>query len=213
MKIYLVKWTTLIVLLAATAGCGASVERSDVLITNARLIDGTGIVKERAMIAISGDRIEGIFSVGEPRAGDLTIDAAGRTVMPGLIDSHVHILVDDAVVDQKTLTEHIDTSVKRNLAEYLAHGVTTVKSTGDLEDAILELRQLIEEGTIEGPRLFAVGPVLSAPGGHPSVTVFADDPGYANELWKNWRAWKKQRRRSSDWLKRCRWHQDRLSRK
>ncbi len=176
MKPYLVKWTTLVVLLAATAGCGAPVERSDILITNAHLIDGTGTVKERAMIAISGDRIEGIFSAGEPRAGDLTIDAAGRTVMPGLIDSHVHILVDDAVLDQKTLTEHIDTSVKRNLAEYLAHGVTTVKSTGDPEDAILELRQLIEEGTIEGPRLFAVGPVLSAPGGHPSVTVFADDP-------------------------------------
>ena len=83
MKIYLVKWTTLIVLLAATAGCGAPVERSDVLITNARLIDGTGTVKEGAMIAISGDRIEGIFSEGEPREGDLTIDAAGRTVMPG----------------------------------------------------------------------------------------------------------------------------------
>jgi imidazolonepropionase-like amidohydrolase len=176
MNTYLNRLMTLIVLSAATAGCGAPVERSDVLITNARLIDGTGRVQEGAMIAISGDRIEGIFSAGEPRAGDLTIDAAGRTVMPGLIDSHVHILVDDAVLDQKTLTEHIDNSVKRNLAEYLAHGVTTVKSTGDPEDAILELRQLIEEGKIEGPRLLAVGPVLSAPGGHPSVTVFADNP-------------------------------------
>jgi imidazolonepropionase-like amidohydrolase len=176
MKIRLVKLITLIVLLAATAGCGTPVERSDVLITNARLIDGTGRVQEGAMIAISGDRIEGVFSEGELREGDLTIDAAGRTVMPGLIDSHVHVIVDDQIVDQATLAEHIETSVKRNLAGYLAHGVTTVKSTGDPEDAILELRQLIEEGKIEGPRLLAVGPVLSAPGGHPSVTVFADNP-------------------------------------
>lgn len=175
MKTNLVRFLTLIVLLAAMAGCGAPVERSDVLITNARLIDGTGAVQEGAMIAISGDRIEGIFSEGEPREGDLTIDAGGRTVMPGLIDSHVHVIVDRTVVDQETLDEYIENSAKRNLADFLAHGVTTIKSAGDPEDAILELRQLIEEGKVEGPRLLVVGPVLSAPGGHPSVTLFADN--------------------------------------
>ena len=176
MKTYLDRLIPLIVLLAATAGCGAPVERSDVLITNARLIDGTGGIKEGAMIAISGNRIEGIFSDGEPREGDLTIDAAGRTVMPGLIDSHVHILVDEPVVDENTLAEYLENSVRKNLAGFLSHGVTTVRSAGDPEDAILELRQLIEEGKIEGPRLLVVGPVLSAPGGHPSVTIFADNP-------------------------------------
>lgn len=176
MKTYLDRLIPLIVLLAATAGCGAPVERSDVLITNARLIDGTGGIKEGAMIAISGNRIEGIFSDGEPREGDLTIDAGGRTVMPGLIDSHVHILVDEPVVDENTLAEYIENSVRKNLAGFLSHGVTTVKSAGDPEDAILALRQLIEEGKIEGPRLLVVGPVLSAPGGHPSVTIFADNP-------------------------------------
>jgi len=176
MKTYLDRLIPLIVLLAATAGCGAPVERSDVLITNARLIDGTGGIKEGAMIAISGNRIEGIFSDGEPREGDLTIDAGGRTVMPGLIDSHVHILVDEPVVDENTLAEYLENSVRKNLAGFLSHGVTTVRSAGDPEDAILELRQLIEEGKIEGPRLLVVGPVLSAPGGHPSVTIFADNP-------------------------------------
>ncbi len=105
MNTYLVRLIPLIVLLAAAAGCGAPVERSDVLITNARLIDGTGTVQEGTMIAISGERIEGIFSAGELREGDLTIDAAGRTVMPGLIDSHVHVIVDRTVVDQETLDE------------------------------------------------------------------------------------------------------------
>ncbi len=64
MNIDLVRWITLIVLSAATAGCGAPVERSDVLITNARRIDGTGRVQEGAMIAISGNRIEGVFPEG-----------------------------------------------------------------------------------------------------------------------------------------------------
>ena len=176
MNSYLDRLIPLVVILAATAGCGSPVERSDVLITNARLIEGTGRIKERAMIAISGNRIEGIFSEGEPREGDLTIDAGGRTVMPGLIDSHVHLLVDEPVVDEKTLAEYIENSVRNSLAGFLSHGVTTVKSAGDPEDAILELRQLIEEGKIEGPRLLVVGPVLSAPGGHPSITIFADNP-------------------------------------
>ncbi len=182
MNTYLNRLMTLIVLSAATAGCGTPVERSDVLITNARLIDGTGGIQEGVMIAISGDRIEGILSEGELREGDLTIDAAGRTVMPGLIDSHVHILIDDPVVDQETLAEYMENSVKANLAGYLAHGVTTVKSAGDPVDAILELRQLIEEGKIDGPRLLAVGPVLSTPEGHPSVTIFADNPWLREQI-------------------------------
>ncbi len=64
MNTYLNRLMTLIVLSAATAGCGTPVERSDVLITNARLIDGTGRVQEGAMIAISGSRIEGVFPEG-----------------------------------------------------------------------------------------------------------------------------------------------------
>ncbi len=170
------RWITLTLLFAATAGCGAPVERSDLLITNARLIDGRGGIQEGAMIAISGNRIEGIFSEGEPREADLTIDAAGRTVMPGLIDSHVHILLGRSVVDETTLAEYSENSARENLAGFLSHGVTTVKSAGDPEDAILELRQLIEEGKIEGPRLLVVGPVLSAPEGHPSVTIFGGNP-------------------------------------
>jgi imidazolonepropionase-like amidohydrolase len=102
--------------------------------------------------------------------------------MPGLIDSHVHILIDDPVVDQETLAEYMENSVKANLAGYLAHGVTTVKSAGDPVDAILELRQLIEEGKIDGPRLLAVGPVLSTPEGHPSVTIFADNPWLREQI-------------------------------
>ena len=79
-------------------------------------------------------------------------------------------------MDQETLAEYTENSARNNLAGFLAHGVTTIKSAGDPEDAILELRQLIEEGKVEGPRLLVVGPVLSAPGGHPSITLFADNP-------------------------------------
>jgi len=176
MKFCLVRFIVLLPLLATVSGCATPQERSDVLITNARLIDGTGRVREQAIIAISEDRIEGIFSDSEPREGDLTINAGGRTVMPGLIDSHVHVFAFPDVVDENTLAERMENSVKDNLIAFLSHGVTTIRSTGDPEDAILELRQLLKEGKIDGPRLFVVGPTLSDPEGHPSVTIFPNNP-------------------------------------
>ena len=172
----------ILLLVVMTSGCAAPVERYDVLITNARLMDGTGRVPEPAVIAISGNRIQAILSEEGPQEGALTIDAGGRTVMPGLIDAHVHVLAFSDVVDEKTLAERIETTVTDNLAAFLAHGVTTIRSAGDPEDAILEVRQLLEEGSIEGPRLLVVGPVFSAPEGHPSVTVFAENPWLGSQI-------------------------------
>jgi imidazolonepropionase-like amidohydrolase len=182
MKSATVRSTTLLLLLAVAAGCTAPVQRYDVLITHARLVDGTGRVREEAVIAISGDRIRAILSPDEPAEGALTIDAAGRTVMPGLIDTHVHVLAFSDAVDEKTLAERIESTVKDNLSAFLAHGVTTIRSAGDPEDAILELRQSLEEGTMKGPRLLVVGPVVSAPEGHPSVTIFAENPWLREQI-------------------------------
>ncbi len=175
-----VKW--ILLLLALASGCAAPGERYEVLISGARLVDGTGGVSESAVIAISQNRIQAIFSQEAPAEGELTIDAGGRTVMPGLIDTHVHVLAFSDVVDETTLAERIETTARDNLAAFLAHDVTTIRLAGDPEDAILEVRRLLEAGTIQGPRLLVVGPVFSAPEGHPSVTVFAENPWLGSQI-------------------------------
>ena len=63
-----------------------------------------------------------------------------------------------------------------HLANFLANGVTTIKSTGDYVDAIVDVRNRIASGELLGPRLFVAGPVLTAPGGHPAGTWLKNDP-------------------------------------
>ncbi|MEE8348185.1 MAG: amidohydrolase family protein [Acidobacteriota bacterium] len=182
MKMNPVRLTALLVFLAMASGCAAPVDPYDVFIQNARLVDGTGAVREGVGLAISGNRIQAILAPGDSAVGALTIDAGGRTVMPGLIDTHVHLLAFSDVVDAQTLGQRIESTVPDNLSAFLAHGVTTIRSAGDPEDAVLELRRLLEEGAMEGPRLLVVGPVFSAPEGHPSVTVFAENPWLGQQI-------------------------------
>jgi imidazolonepropionase-like amidohydrolase len=146
---------------ANTAG-GQAGQRSrsgDLAINNARILDGTGRVIERGSILIADGRIAAITDA--PQDALRTIDAAGTTAMPGLIDTHVHLITGpapksyacDAVID------HLDESM-RNL---LRRGFTTVLSPGDPFPAITALKQRISERVVDGPRLLVVGPAFSAP--------------------------------------------------
>src|SRR5687767_6751283 len=73
-----------------TSAC-APVERYDVLITNAAIVDGTGAPSFRADIAVRGDTIVAVTPAIDAEAAR-TIDATGLTVTPGFIDLHVHAL-------------------------------------------------------------------------------------------------------------------------
>lgn len=123
--------------------------------------------------------------------GDVTVpsDAAvldldGAVVLPGLIDLHVH-LASPALRDEPGLTD-----MARIVADYarhapgrrqslLEHGVTTVRSVGDPLDWILEAREGVATGHLEGPRIFAAGPLFTTAGGHPVVTIGVDPEGDA----------------------------------
>ncbi len=96
----------------------------DLLITQARVIDGTGAVHQAATLAITGERIEAIIPGPTQLRAALTIDAEGRTVLPGLINAHVH-LRPPGVVNEQTLTD------------YLSHGVTSIKSAGDPAELLI----------------------------------------------------------------------------
>jgi imidazolonepropionase-like amidohydrolase len=155
--------------------CGAPPESADLVLTNARVIDGTGAVYDRATIAITGERIQSITS-GEPEFNAATtIDAEGKTVLPGLIDAHMHFTSGGAV-DEETLAEYLTNELPEDLHAYLSHGVTTIKSTGDIPEPYIKVRERLARGEIQGPRLFLAGPPLTALGGHPAATIFRDNP-------------------------------------
>jgi imidazolonepropionase-like amidohydrolase/ABC-type multidrug transport system permease subunit len=138
------------------------------LIRNAKVFVGDGRIIENGSVLVRKGRIEGVFEGAGPDAASLkadVVEASGKTVMPGLIDVHVHTgAPGGAYADPKDFgTEHI---AERGLAQYLYSGVTTVKSTGDTLDASIALRKRVMGGELLGAELYISGPLFTTEGGH-----------------------------------------------
>jgi len=139
------------------------------LIRDARLFLGDGTVIEQGSVLLKHGKIAEIFTGAAPDAKALNaeaIDAAGKTLLPGLIDVHAHLGSPGGYWDDPKEYAKADEFIDRELAAYLYSGVTAVKSVGDATDAILKHRALMRSGEKLGAELYAVGPMFTAPGGH-----------------------------------------------
>ncbi|MBM3818706.1 MAG: amidohydrolase family protein, partial [Acidimicrobiia bacterium] len=118
-----------------------------VVITNARVIDGTGRVLERGSVVVRDGKIVSVAAGNQPAGGAQVIDAKGMTVMPGFIDAHRHVIRGEG---QQWLKQ----DAAARMQEFLESGFTTVLSAID-DPAILELRRRSSAGEIVAPRIFA----------------------------------------------------------
>lgn len=168
-------WLAGIFLPSALLVAQAPSDPVDLLITQARVIDGTGAIHESATLAITGERIQAIHPGPTQLKATRTIDAKGKTVLPGLINTHVH-LRPAGVVNEETLADYLTHRLSGDLNDYLSHGVTTIKSAGDPAKPLIQARRRLERGEIPGPRLFLTGPPLTGVDGHPAATLFKDNP-------------------------------------
>ncbi len=137
------------------------------LIRNARIVIGNGQVIENGAILVRGGKIAEIYdgNIPDPKSVNAhVIDAAGKTVLPGLIDVHVHLGPSGGLDDYKDYDA--TKALPRELAAYLYSGITAVKSVGDMLDAALQTRQLVNSGEKLGAEFFVVGPLFTATGGH-----------------------------------------------
>jgi imidazolonepropionase-like amidohydrolase len=146
----------------------------DLSINNVRLFDGSGLREGLFSVGIVANKITSVGS--SATHANREIDAAGRFLMPGLIDCHIHLLNMWTAKDEKTMAADLEQEMPRRLDDFLAAGVTTVKSVGDSENDILRVRATLESGALRGPRLFATGPAFAAPGSHPASTICAQNP-------------------------------------
>jgi imidazolonepropionase-like amidohydrolase/ABC-type multidrug transport system permease subunit len=144
-------------------------QRSEtLLIRQVRIFVGDGQVIQSGSVLIKNGKIEQLYQDPSP---DLTsikaevIDAAGKTLLPGLIDVHVHLGAPGGFYESAS-NYAPGKMMRRALAAYLYSGVTAVKSVGDSLQDSLKLRQRVLSGEILGAELFVCGPMFTAVGGH-----------------------------------------------
>ena len=131
-------------------GSGQDLKAQDLVITNARIIDGNGGTIEQGSVVVRNGRIASV-SAGDTRApGLMEIDAQGMTLMPGFIDGHRHIMRGDA-------DQWLNEQAEDRMQDFLDAGFTTVLSAGDSLEGIIELRRRLSEGELVGPRLLTSG--------------------------------------------------------
>ena len=135
---------------------------------HATVLDCTGRDPQiDARVVVEGDRIRKIGAGGGP-AGPRdarVIDCQGRTLMPGLLDAHVHLasLDLDPVAELALAPAVIALRIARQIEATLDAGFTTVRDAGGLDWGF---KDAVNGGLIRGPRLFISGPFLSQTGGH-----------------------------------------------
>ncbi len=137
----------------------------DLLIINARLIDGTGALPQnnRSILIRQGK----IAEIGEMQAaeGARVLDVAGATVMPGIIDAHVHLQSVPGSVYRKDSDQDLKEQRRHHLKAYLACGVTTVLDNLIAAPMLKELQDYLDAGGA-GPRIYALAPAFYPPDGY-----------------------------------------------
>lgn len=127
----------------------------DVVLRAARAVDGHGEAIRPAAVQVRGDRIVAVGGAVRAGAGATTIDLGDATLLPGLIDAHVHITNHfDSRGERRSATALYGARAARAL---LMSGFTTVRSLGSPDFADVDLRDAIAEGLVPGPRLLVSG--------------------------------------------------------
>ena len=119
------------------------------LIKNTRIVEGTGVIRENAGILFDES---GILAVGEERTekADTVIDGTGRTVLPGLIDCHVHLGL--GALNKIGKPEEQAASMLMQFRELINHGITTVRSMSTAEDCDIKLKQYLNTFVMSAQR-------------------------------------------------------------
>jgi imidazolonepropionase-like amidohydrolase len=174
-------------------------------LTSARLIDGTGAPPlEGAAVLLEDGRVSRVETSAERMPGGVPrLDLGGKTVMPGLVDAHVHVTAFDmprALKGQEPIAPEVRHHfIAAGLRRMLRMGITTIRDVGAFGDAILHARRAVRLGAIPGPRILACGRIVAATsaGGRHFRGMYREADG-PDEMRK---AAREQFRRGADFIK------------
>src|SRR5271156_434545 len=176
--------SSLLLLLPALAGvtCTAQTQAQHAIVLHAaRLLDiKNGRIVKPGEILVQGERIVEVGTAVKRPAGAEVIDLGDRTLLPGLIDAHVHLFLHPGAEDLQTVQESVpERTITATLAarDDLMAGFTAERDMGTegAGSADTAVRNAIDEGKIPGPRLRISGNAIDILGGHEDANDF--NPG------------------------------------
>src|SRR5438477_6319229 len=160
----------------------AAMSDDPTVIRASRLVDVvSGEVLTGRAVVVRGDQIESVVVAEDDPTEAATIDLSGSTVLPGLIDCHAHMIGEvesghgyAGLVTRSAAQEAY--SGVRNARETVMAGFTTVRDVGTFRAFVdVALRDAIEAGWVEGPRMLCAGAYVTCPGGAGDLTGLAPD--------------------------------------
>jgi imidazolonepropionase-like amidohydrolase len=174
-----------IVLLALPGTGSAQVSSTPVpapamVLKAAHLFDGRdGRLQSPGLLVVSNGRIVGVGAAAQVPAGARVVDLGDATLLPGFIDAHVH-LTGDHVDDwaqgfyEGMMRPAVEQSfhAERNAKLTLEAGFTSVRNVGSSDFIDIALRNAIDQGLVDGPRVVAAGNAIGSTGGHCDASPF-----------------------------------------
>lgn len=163
----------------ALLGATAANAKTTVIYAGRVITDADKPTQGPSTIVITDDRITSITAGRSAAPADAeVIDLGDKTLLPGLIDLHVHLTGDPGGDYRNEAVDPDEWGVVvgvKNAGITLRAGFTTVREAGSAQYSAFSLRRGTANGFITGPRIIAAGPALSIIGGHGDVTGFRED--------------------------------------
>jgi imidazolonepropionase-like amidohydrolase len=139
---------------------------------NGNVIIGNGESVEKGAVAINDNIITFVGATKKirPSTKDKVFDISGKSILPGMIDAHVHLCLDGSPDPMTSLLKDSTPQLTLKAAHYarqtLNAGVTTIRDMGGKDYVDLAIRDGIESGLLQGPRMICSGRVVCMTGGH-----------------------------------------------
>lgn len=159
-------------------------------IVNARIVilgkpTASGELVDGDAVLVEGGKITGVVPVAQVGVDWPRLDAEGAYLLPGLIDVHAHIFAPvrsvQAQFNYRYMVDCFFSDYAPHRREYLENGITAIRDDGGPAAHAFALRAAIADHRLLGPRLFAVGRLVTAPHGHPVSTIWKTFPALARD--------------------------------
>jgi imidazolonepropionase-like amidohydrolase len=143
-----------------------------VILRDASIIDGKGDSPFRGFVVVENNRIVEIGKGSGPakKHGHEEVDLEGRTLLPGMIDCHVHLCLDGSADPMRSLQNDSEPMMTlktaKNAQLSLLAGVTTVRDMGARSGVTLSIRNAVADAIVPGPRILSSGRCICMTGGH-----------------------------------------------